>query len=161
MDFTILIDIPSLMIVVAQGVTLGVILGLKNPQGVVSPLRALALPLGLNGGLIGFTKMLANLDDMTVIGPAFAVALLTPFYGLFTYLICTALDQPNEASNEARIPTKGTTRIAAAAVFLLAFNGAGILFGGVKYAANFIYIPAFFFCCRSGNWAWFLGVWKG
>jgi hypothetical protein len=35
------------------------------------------------GILIGLVSMLVNLDDPTQIGPAMAVALLSPLYGLF------------------------------------------------------------------------------
>lgn len=37
---------------------------------------------GVAGILIGSVKMLANLDDPSAIGPAAAVALLTPFYAV-------------------------------------------------------------------------------
>jgi flagellar motor component MotA len=39
---------------------------------------------GLVGSLIGLVNMLANLDDPVTIGPAMAVALLCPFYGVLT-----------------------------------------------------------------------------
>ena len=45
-------------------------------------LSQLAVASGLLGTLIGLVKMLQNLDDPTIIGPAMAVALLTLLYGV-------------------------------------------------------------------------------
>ena len=44
-------------------------------------LANLALAGGITGCLIGLVNMLRNLDDPSHIGPAMAVALLTPLYG--------------------------------------------------------------------------------
>lgn len=45
--------------------------------------------MGLIGTLIGLVRMLGNLSDINMIGPAMAVALLTTFYGaIISYLIC-------------------------------------------------------------------------
>ena len=46
-------------------------------------MRAVSLSSGVLGVLIGIVQMLADLSDPAKIGPAMAVAILTPFYGVF------------------------------------------------------------------------------
>ncbi|HOJ77417.1 MAG TPA: motility protein A [Bacillota bacterium] len=53
---------------------------------------ALAPGFGMIGTVIGLIQMLANLEDVSKIGPSMAVALITTFYGaLFANLICTPI----------------------------------------------------------------------
>ena len=102
--FTIFLDAPSLLIVVLGGfifaamghgpVALGGALldGMVGESGSPSQSQASAMTLqtlrvtirgcGLAGVLIGSVQMLANLDDPSAIGPAVAVALLTPLYAV-------------------------------------------------------------------------------
>ena len=45
-------------------------------------MRVLAVGTGLSGALVGVVKMLQSLDDPSALGPAMAVTLLCPLYGL-------------------------------------------------------------------------------
>jgi flagellar motor component MotA len=49
---------------------------------VLSTARMLALGLGVVGAMIGLIQMLVRIDDPSAIGPAMAVALLCPVYGV-------------------------------------------------------------------------------
>ena len=49
-----------------------------------------AVVCGLAGMFIGLVMMLQNMSDPTAIGPALAVAMLTPFYGLGIMLLVAA-----------------------------------------------------------------------
>ena len=51
-------------------------------MAVLSTVRMIAIASGVVGFLIGVVLMLQNLDDPAKIGPAMAVALLTPFYAM-------------------------------------------------------------------------------
>jgi flagellar motor component MotA len=55
---------------------------------VLSTMRISVIGAGIIGMLIGLVKMLQNLEDPTKIGPALAVALLTPLYGVLTAELC-------------------------------------------------------------------------
>ena len=50
-------------------------------QTILSTSKLLALGLGAMGFFIGCVKILQNLDNLSTLGPAMAVTLLTPFYG--------------------------------------------------------------------------------
>lgn len=55
---------------------------------------------GMAGTLIGLVAMLQNLSDVSVIGPAMAIALLTTFYGVLgAYLICQPLSKKLETKS--------------------------------------------------------------
>ena len=49
---------------------------------VLQTVRVLAVGSGLSGAIVGMVKMLQSLDDPSALGPAVAVALLCPLYGL-------------------------------------------------------------------------------
>ena len=89
--------------------------------------RSLASASGVIGSLIGFVKMLANLDDPKSIGPAMAIALLTLLYavligeGLLGPLI-NRLRNRTEGELIAEPPTKVTVAtIVAIPVTLISF----------------------------------------
>ena len=54
----------------------------QRPISVLSTIRILASASGVLGILVGVVKMLQNMDDPSAIGPAMAVALLTPMYAI-------------------------------------------------------------------------------
>jgi len=47
----------------------------------------LCMAMGITGTMIGLIQMFRNLDDPSQIGPAMAVALLTPFYAIMLNLL--------------------------------------------------------------------------
>ena len=51
---------------------------------------AYALLSGTVGAFIGFIQMLQNMSDPTAIGPAMAVAMLCPLYGILLSIFCFA-----------------------------------------------------------------------
>ena len=53
----------------------------KDNAGMLSTVADLAPAMGMVGTLIGLVLMLANMSDVSAIGPAMAVALLTTLYG--------------------------------------------------------------------------------
>jgi len=64
----------------------------------------IAPAMGLIGTLIGLIRMLGNLDDVNMIGPAMAVALLTTFYGaILSYLIFYPLSAKLEKNSEDEV----------------------------------------------------------
>lgn len=98
------IDMPSLMIVVGPTILVGA--SFHSPAGLISAfrdslgaatierasaqaslaalrtLRSLALACGGLGTFIGLVSMLRDLGDPAKLGPAMAVALLAPMYGV-------------------------------------------------------------------------------
>ncbi len=110
-SLVIFIDIPSILLV--PGGTLALVVGSFGVRGalqaITTPLElepdpaalchsarffalsgAAALGTGWLGVLIGLVQMLQQMDDLTKIGPALAVSLLTAFYGLGIALPCLA-----------------------------------------------------------------------
>lgn len=53
----------------------------KRGQGVFRAMGMVSPAFGMIGTLIGLVRMLQTIEDVTTIGPAMAVALLTTFYG--------------------------------------------------------------------------------
>ena len=65
-------------------------------------LKTYALAFGIIPVLIGFVIMLANLDDLSAVGPGVALALITPLYGaIIAYLICLPFQTKLERRLEA------------------------------------------------------------
>lgn len=64
----------------------------------------IAPSMGLIGTLIGLVQMLGSLDNVSAIGPAMAVALLTTFYGaVFAFVVLFPLASKLERNTEAII----------------------------------------------------------
>ena len=62
---------------------------------------------GMIGTLIGLINMLGNLEDVTTVGPAMAIALVTTFYGsVLANWICTPVSSKLKANNAAELRTK-------------------------------------------------------
>ncbi|MEC8025709.1 MAG: MotA/TolQ/ExbB proton channel family protein [Myxococcota bacterium] len=92
----IIVFAPTFLIAAAFYSPSGVLNALKTAVGtepitpaeaqhnlnVMRTLRSLSTSSGIIGVLIGVVLMLANLDDPSKIGPAMAVALLSPLYGV-------------------------------------------------------------------------------
>ena len=55
---------------------------IRKPLATLATIRMIASACGILGILVGLVNMLSNLDDPASIGPAMAVALLTPMYGI-------------------------------------------------------------------------------
>ena len=103
------------------------------PQGrsVFQDASIFSAAAGLLGTLIGLIKMLRSIDDPSMIGPAFAVALLTIVYGLiFSQFVFLPLGNrlqdpdPNQEDFEGLKRRSGQGYVS---IGLLVF-GAGILF---------------------------------
>jgi len=76
-------------------------------QEVFKSLGALAPAFGMIGTLIGLIQMLANLEDVSAIGPGMAVALITTFYGaLLSNLVFLPMAGKLEIRSEAEIAVK-------------------------------------------------------
>ena len=91
MNFFQFIDVPSMMMSIGGALGIGCIVGYGQLRRILQVTRDVALPVGVNGTLIGFTMMLANLEDPSVFGPALSVALLTTFYGVIVYTVADSL----------------------------------------------------------------------
>lgn len=62
---------------------------------------------GMIGTLIGLINMLKSLDDVSTVGPAMAVALVTTFYGsILANWICTPIANKLKSKNAAEIQVK-------------------------------------------------------
>jgi flagellar motor component MotA len=73
-----------------------------------------SLAAGIVGSLIGLVNMLANLDDPTTIGPAMAVALLCPLYGVLlgeVFFRSAAADCLFRAEGELPRSTRGSSTL--------------------------------------------------
>ena len=71
---------------------------------VLSKAAETAPAMGLIGTLVGLVQMLGNLEDVSKIGPAMAVALLTTFYGaVLSYVILSPLASKLEKNSKEEI----------------------------------------------------------
>lgn len=103
MHFLLLFDLPSLLFVLSS-LMIGFIVGGRNLQQSISLSRAISVPIGACGTLIGFIRILTSLADPSSLGPAFTVALLPSIYGLllsvFLDAISSRMDSAPEASSQ-------------------------------------------------------------
>ena len=75
------IDLVNAIVISIRGVKINQQLS-NHYQEVLSTLRLTISGSGVIGLLVGFVSMLSNMDDASSIGPAMAVALLTPLYAI-------------------------------------------------------------------------------
>lgn len=76
----------------------------KKTVSILKKAADIAPAMGLIGTLIGLVQMLANMSDVTKIGPAMSVALLTTFYGaILSYIIFFPLASKLERNTHEEI----------------------------------------------------------
>jgi len=88
----IFIDIPSILIVLLVGGSLG--MASYKGGGFVGYMKACKkhfISAGILGTVIGMIQILQNLSNPEHIGPGLAIALLTIFYGVILYCIADAI----------------------------------------------------------------------
>ena len=79
----------------------------KNGKKILQDLATLAPAFGMIGTLIGLVIMLKNLENISMIGPSMAVALITTFYGaIMANMICTPMAYKLDAYNKDELNIK-------------------------------------------------------
>lgn len=78
----------------------------KKTVSLLKKAGEIAPAMGLIGTLVGLVQMLTNLTDITKIGPAMAVALITTFYGAcISYIFMFPLASKLERNTESELVT--------------------------------------------------------
>jgi len=79
----------------------------KKGQGLFNTMAALFPAWGMIGTLMGLINLLKSLDDVSKIGPAMALALVTTFYGaILAYFICMPIANKLKIKSEEEIQQK-------------------------------------------------------
>jgi len=79
----------------------------KNGKKILQDLATLAPAFGMIGTLIGLVIMLKNLDNIAMIGPSMAVAIITTFYGaIMANMICTPIAYKLDSYNKDELTIK-------------------------------------------------------
>ena len=109
MNLSLLFDAPSLVLVLSS-LLIGFVVGGRNVYKSLNLSKAISIPLGACGTLIGLSLMLIDLEDPSVIGPAITVAALPSIYGLLLSIVLDAIvsriNSPVEASSNQLIQVK-------------------------------------------------------
>ena len=90
MNASVLIDIPSL-IFVSSALWVGLFVGAKDIHRTVSLSQDLVLPMGMTASLIGLIRILSDLNDLSQLLPALAVAVLPLFYSGILFVLLDVL----------------------------------------------------------------------
>lgn len=87
------IDLPAfLFILVFLGLAAFVVKD-KSLYGILSIIRKLVIPVGFFIAIFDGISLLANISDISKLGPALSVCLLAPFYSLGIYIIASIILQ--------------------------------------------------------------------